>query len=105
MAVTIDCRNGVFVGDELVESGHDKVLDRILWNNELVMSIGFSTVFTFWGVMSYSTACCSPSRMRLEVIVLRSLAVRMESMITTYEASTSGGTIQPCLSKCGRPAL
>ena len=47
---------------------------------------------TFCGVMSYSTCCCRPLRMVFSVIVSKSLAARIESMIVMKEASTSGGT-------------
>ena len=47
---------------------------------------------TFCGVMSYSTCCCRPLRMVFSVIVSKSLAARIESMIVIKEASTSGGT-------------
>ena len=42
--------------------------------------------------MSYSTCCCRPLRMVFSVIVSKSLAARIESMIVMKEASTSGGT-------------
>lgn len=43
--------------------------------------------------MSYSTAACNPLRIRFSDMVFRSLAARIESMMVTKEASTSGGTI------------
>ncbi len=43
--------------------------------------------------MSYSTACCSPLRIRFSEIVLRSLAARIESMIVVKELSSSDDTV------------
>lgn len=55
---------------------------------------------TFCGVMSYSTCCCRPLRMVFSVIVSKSLAARIESMIVMKEASTSGGTRLRAMISC-----
>lgn len=48
---------------------------------------------TFWGVISYSTDCWRPWRIRFSEIVSRSLAARIESIMVVNDASTSVGTV------------